>query len=178
RVAADLPDQEPSDGARRRSAKAIAPRLSAIARAASVLPRGAPRLGIAPRAFRAGVPALDLFPIDTWARFVARSHSRARVALLEAGDPAGHHGLREAIARDVATARGVRSTADQVFITTGMAQVLEEVLRLTVAPGEPGWIEDPGYLGTRRAVIAAGGRPVPIPVDAEGLDVAAGVARA
>jgi GntR family transcriptional regulator/MocR family aminotransferase len=39
-------------------------------------------------------------------------------------------------------------------------------------------VENPGYLGARRAVLAAGGRPVPIPVDREGLDVAAGVARA
>jgi GntR family transcriptional regulator/MocR family aminotransferase len=178
RVAADLPDQEPSDGTRGGSARTIAPRLSAIARAASVLPRGAPRLGIAPRAFRPGVPALDLFPIDTWTRYVARSHRHARVALLEASDPAGHRGLREAIAHDVAPARGVRRTADQVFITTGMAQVLEEVLRLAVAPGEPVWIEDPGYLGTRHAVIAAGARAIAVPVDADGLNVATGVARA
>src|SRR5262249_14329430 len=48
RVAADLPDQEPSAGARRGSVQAIVPRLSEIARAASVLPRGVPRLGIVP----------------------------------------------------------------------------------------------------------------------------------
>jgi GntR family transcriptional regulator / MocR family aminotransferase len=178
RVAADLPEQAAIDGSRRGLVRAVTPRLSRIARDSIALPRGVTRLGAAPRAFRPGVPALDLFPIATWTRFVARSHARARVSLLEAADPAGHRSLREAIARDVAAARGVRATAEQVFITTGMSQAFEEVLRLTVDPGERVWIEDPGYLGTRRAVVAVGATFVPVPVDGDGLDVAAGIARA
>ncbi|ATB46553.1 PLP-dependent aminotransferase family protein [Corallococcus macrosporus] len=39
-------------------------------------------------------------------------------------------------------------------------------------------MEDPGYPGVRRAVLATGGRPVPVPVDSEGLDVDTGIARA
>jgi GntR family transcriptional regulator/MocR family aminotransferase len=49
--------------------------------------------------------------------------------------------------------------------------------RLLLDPGDPAWIEDPGYLGTRAALIAAGAQLVPVPVDDEGLDVAAGMAR-
>jgi GntR family transcriptional regulator/MocR family aminotransferase len=175
RVASDLPDHGLLEGTRG-SSSAIAPRLSRLAR--TRLPRGAPRLGAAPRAFRPGVPALELFPIAEWTRFVARSHLRAHVALLEAADPAGHRGLREAIAGHVATARGVRCTADQVFVTTGMNQTISEVLQLCVDPGDSVWLEDPGYLAARRTVIAAGAQVVAVPVDREGLDVAAGVARA
>jgi GntR family transcriptional regulator/MocR family aminotransferase len=40
--------------------------------------------------------------------------------------------------------------------------------------GDAAWIEDPGYLGTRAALQAAGARIVPVPVDTEGLDVQAG----
>jgi GntR family transcriptional regulator/MocR family aminotransferase len=124
------------------------------------------------------VPALDLFPIAEWTRLVARTHLRAHAATLEASDPAGHRGLREAIAGHVATARGVRCTAEQVFVTTGMNQTIGEVLQLCVDPGEDVWLEDPGYLGTRHAVVGAGARVVAVPVDRDGLDVAAGIARA
>jgi GntR family transcriptional regulator/MocR family aminotransferase len=175
RVATDLPDHGALEATRPSSA-AIAPRRSRLARLQ--LPAGAPRLGAAPRAFRPGVPALELFPIAEWTRFVARSHLRAHVALLEATDPAGHRGLRDAIAAHVATARGVRCTAEQVFITTGMNQAIGEVLQLCIDPGDSVWVEDPGYFATRRAALAAGARVVGVPVDDEGLDVAAGVARA
>jgi GntR family transcriptional regulator/MocR family aminotransferase len=46
-------------------------------------------------------------------------------------------------------------------------QAFDEILRLAIDPGDPVWVENPGYLGARRAVLAAGGRPVPIPVDRE-----------
>ena len=178
RVATSLPDQEQLEAARRGSSGSRRPRLSALARATAALPAGVPRLGAAPRAFRPGVPALDQFPIGAWTRVVATSHARAKLSLLEAADPAGHRGLREAIANQLATARGVRCSVDQVFITTGMQQAIDEVLRLCVDPGDEVWVEDPCYFGARRAVTAAGARLVPVPVDDEGLDVAAGVARA
>jgi GntR family transcriptional regulator/MocR family aminotransferase len=41
-------------------------------------------------------------------------------------------------------------------------------------PGDPVWVEDPGYLGARGALLAAGARLVPVPVDGEGLVVEAG----
>ncbi len=139
---------------------------------------GAPRLGSAPRAFRPGLPALDLFPTALWSRLVGRAQARASARLLEGGDAAGHAGLRRAIAEHVVAARGVRCGPEQVFITGGTQQAYEEVLRLVVDPGDPVWLEDPGYLGARRAVLGASARPVPVPVDDEGLDVETGLRRA
>jgi GntR family transcriptional regulator / MocR family aminotransferase len=177
RVAPELP----AELADRRSPPATAhraPRLSAGARALGSLSSGAPRVGAAPRAFRPGVPALDLFPVALWARLSARCHARATATLLDGGDPAGQRSLRDAIAAHVSTARGVRCTGDQVFVTTGTQQAFDEILRLLVDPGDPVWVEDPGYLGARHAVVAARARPVAVPVDDRGLDVAAGIALA
>ncbi|MBN9682296.1 MULTISPECIES: MocR-like pyridoxine biosynthesis transcription factor PdxR [unclassified Corallococcus] len=154
------------------------PRLAASARALKASPVGAPRLGAAPRAFRPGVPALDLFPTALWARTVSRVHARASTGLLDGGDPSGHAPLRDAIATHVSVSRGVRCSPAQVFITAGTQQAFDEVLRLALDPGDSVWVEDPGYPGVRRAVLSAGGRPVPIPVDGDGLDVSAGLARA
>ncbi|NOJ95663.1 PLP-dependent aminotransferase family protein [Corallococcus coralloides] len=188
RVAPELPilsgdrSREPGLPAAARASssggRARGPRLAASARALKSTPVGAPRLGAAPRAFRPGVPALDLFPTALWARTVSRVHARASMGLLDGGDPSGHAPLREAIATHVSVSRGVRCSPAQVFITAGTQQAFDEVLRLALNPGAPVWVEDPGYPGVRRAVLSAGGRPVPIPVDGDGLDVGAGLTRA
>ncbi|RKH27383.1 PLP-dependent aminotransferase family protein [Corallococcus praedator] len=178
RVAPELPIA-PEDRTRSTPSRVSrGPRLAASARARKSSPVGAPRLGSAPRAFRPGVPALDLFPTALWGRTVTRVHARASTGLLDGGDPLGHAPLREAIAAHVSASRGVRCVAAQVFVTAGTQQAFDEVLRLALDPGDAVWVEDPGYPGVRRAVLAAGGRPVPVPVDPEGLDVGAGMARA
>jgi GntR family transcriptional regulator/MocR family aminotransferase len=43
-------------------------------------------------------------------------------------------------------------------------------------PGDAALIEDPGYMGARAALVAAGARLIPTPIDSEGLDLAAGIA--
>src|SRR5690606_25688507 len=49
--------------------------------------------------------------------------------------------------------------------------------RMLLDPGDPVWIEEPGYLGARGALAGAGAALTPVPVDGEGLDVEAGIAR-
>jgi GntR family transcriptional regulator/MocR family aminotransferase len=44
-------------------------------------------------------------------------------------------------------------------------------------PGDPAWIEDPGFVGARGALLGAGATLIPVPVDADGMVVSAGVAR-
>jgi len=178
RVAPELPVEGLAPQPSRSSSPVSPPRLSRAARALRSSGTGAPRLGPAPRPFRPGLPALDLFPAALWSRIVARTQARASARLLEGGDSAGHPGLRRAIAEHVIAARGVRCVPDQIFITGGTQQAFEEVLRLLVDPGDEVWLEDPGYLGAQRAVLGASATPVPVPVDGEGLDVEAGIRRA
>ncbi|MGZ6071790.1 MAG: MocR-like pyridoxine biosynthesis transcription factor PdxR [Myxococcaceae bacterium] len=178
RVAPEFPSEGLTPGPAGVHPASSPPRLSRAARSLRATSTGAPRLGPAPRAFRPGLPALDLFPTALWSRLVGRAQARASARLLEGGDAEGHGGLRRAIAEHVVAARGVRCVPEQVFITGGTQQAYEEVLRLVVDPGDPVWLEDPGYLGVRRAVLGASARPVPVPVDDEGLDVEIGLRRA
>ena len=127
-----------------------------------------------PRPFRPGVPALDAFPMVLWSRLSARHWQRAGRRHLAYGHSAGYQPLREAIAQHVAAARGVRCTAEQVIIVGGSQQALALASRLLLDPGDTVWMEEPGYLGARAAFIASEARIVPVPVDDEGLDVAAG----
>ncbi len=123
--------------------------------------------------FELGIPATDAFPERMWARLASRLWRSGQVPLT-ASDPAGHPALRRAVAEYVGQARAGRCTAERVLITNGAQQALDIVARVLLDPGDAAWIEDPGYFGARLVLTAAGARLVPVPVDDEGLDVAAG----
>jgi GntR family transcriptional regulator/MocR family aminotransferase len=82
--------------------------------------------------------------------------------------------LRGAIAAYLGASRGVRCDPAQVIVTTSTQQSLTLSARALVQPGNAVWLEDPGYPGARVAFEAARARVVPVPVDEEGLCVAAG----
>lgn len=130
-----------------------------------------------PCAFRPGLPAIDAFPLSTWSRLVNRQWRTPRRELLSYGHAAGYWPLREAIASYLGPARGVRCEPEQVIIVSGSQQALDLSARLLIDPGDRVWMENPGYRGIRSALVAAGATLVPVPVDAAGLDVAAGKAR-
>ena len=132
----------------------------------------------APRAFQMGLPALDAFPRKVWSRLVARHARGFAAADMAYPDPAGYGPLREAIAGYLAASRGVRCTAGQILITNGYQDALNLVASVLLQRGDKVWLEDPNYPPTGEALKAATATLVPIPVDAEGLRVFDGVARA
>ncbi len=88
------------------------------------------------RAFRANLPALDLFPAALWTQVAARRLRRVSMNLLMACDPMGHLPLREAVASYLSTSRGVRCEAGQVAILSGVQEALDLSARLVyVTPG-------------------------------------------
>ena len=122
--------------------------------------------------FRAGRPDERLFPHETWHRLLARE-SRTLIGHEACGQPAGHQGLREAIAHHVATSRGLRVNADDVIVTSGAQQAIDLIARVLAAPGDRVAVEDPGYGPPRRLFAALGLQVCGVPVDAEGLVVEA-----
>ncbi len=131
-----------------------------------------------PRAFRAGLPALDAFPLELWARLSARRWRSASASLLAYGPPEGYRPLREAIAEYVRLARAARCSADQVIIVNGAQQALDLAAHVVLDPGDAVWMEDPGYAGAQSVLAGAGASLIGIPVDAQGLMVHDGVRRA
>src|SRR5262245_29718783 len=128
-------------------------------------------------AFNVGDPALDRFPIEIWSNLVARHCRRADRALLPYANPMGLPALREAVAEYLRTARAVRCEADQIMIVNGSQQALELAARVLFEPDTSIWVEDPGYFGIHAVLRLSGARLVPVPVDEQGMDVAAGIAR-
>jgi GntR family transcriptional regulator/MocR family aminotransferase len=129
------------------------------------------------RAFRANQAALDAFPMSLWAQVAARRLRRASTQLLAGGEALGYRPLRQAVAEYLNTSRGVKCSAEQVLIISGVQEALERAARLLLDPGDPVWVEEPGYPGAWIVFRAAGARVCPVPVDAEGLDLDAGKRR-
>lgn len=123
-----------------------------------------------------GVASADARTLHQFRSLLTRHLARPQPAQFAYGDPRGNAGLRDEIAAYLRTARGVRCHSDRILLTSGTQQALDLVIRATLAPGDPVWIEDPGYPGARAAL--EGMRLIGVPVDAEGLDVAAGEALA
>ncbi|MFL5655747.1 MAG: PLP-dependent aminotransferase family protein [Ktedonobacteraceae bacterium] len=124
--------------------------------------------------FSGGEPGLDLFPYEVWARLIARRARKSVCEFAHYQPPAGYFPLREAIAAQIGVTRGVRCTPEHIIITAGSQGALDLTARTLLNPGEAAWLENPGYFGARGALIAAGARLVPVPVDEQGLVVEIG----
>lgn len=129
------------------------------------------------RAFRANQPALDAFPTTLWAQVASRRLRRASTHLLSGGDALGYRPLREAVAEYLNSSRGVKCSADQVLIISGAQEGLDRTARVLLNPGEPVWMEEPGYPGAVFVFRAMGARVCAVPVDSEGMDWEKGRAR-
>ncbi len=126
------------------------------------------------KAFRSYEPAIDLFPVDLWARVASRVLRRAPRSLYGHGNAAGYQPLRRAIADYVGASRGVHCSAEQVIVTAGTQQALDLIGRLLLSDGDQVWMEDPGYSRALQTFRAAGARIVAVPVDSDGLIVKVG----
>ena len=127
--------------------------------------------------FTVGQLALDHFPSRIWAALLTKHARKVALAGLNYGDPMGLLDLREAIAAYVRTARAVQCEARQVMVVSGSQQALLVCANVLLDYGDRAWIEEPGYTLMRSALTLAGIDPYPVPVDREGLDVAAGIRR-
>ncbi|MGB6688564.1 MAG: PLP-dependent aminotransferase family protein [Terracidiphilus sp.] len=121
------------------------------------------------RAFRANLPALDLFPTSLWAQVASRRLRRVSTNLLLGCGAMGYLPLRKAIAGYLTTSRGVKCSAEQVAIVSGVQEALDLTARIFLNPGDRACMENPGYIGAAFVFRAAGARVVPIGVDEEGM---------
>jgi len=128
-------------------------------------------------AFIVGQLAFEHFPFQIWSRLLNRHVRNVRVSSLHYGDPMGSEGFRTAISGYLRTARAVNCEASQIMIVSGSQQALDLSARVLFDPGDRVWIEEPGYSLAQRVFAMAGCHLVPVPIDAEGLDVAAGIKR-
>ncbi|MGX5659954.1 MocR-like pyridoxine biosynthesis transcription factor PdxR [Castellaniella ginsengisoli] len=120
-------------------------------------------------AFMPGIPDVREFPLKTWSRIQNRQWRAGPWDLMRYAPAGGYGPLRQAISDYLGSARSVRSTAQQVVMTTGIHQGIDVAARLLCDPGDTVWVEEPAYWGVRNLLMSSGLRLVPIRVDDEGI---------
>jgi GntR family transcriptional regulator / MocR family aminotransferase len=131
-----------------------------------------PNLEVRPnRAFRANIPALDLFPTTLWAKVAARRLRRVSTNLLLGCGPMGYPPLRQAVASYLSASRGVKCIPEQVAIISGVQEALDLAARLFLSPGDRVCMENPGYPGAAIAFKAGGAKVSLIRLDDDGMQV-------
>jgi len=123
------------------------------------------------RAFRANLPALDLFPTTLWTKITLRCLRRISTRQLMGCDPLGYIPLRQAVAQYLSTSRGVRCVAEQVAIVSGVQEALDLTARLLLSPGDRVCVENPGYPGAVLVFQASRARIFAAGVDNEGIEI-------
>ena len=127
------------------------------------------------RPFNTGRTLIDARTAETWRRLMHRAARSLGADDLGYADPSGLIELRRSICDYLRAARGVRCDPEQVVVTAGTQQALDIAIRVLLAPGDEVWVEDPGYPLTHAQLLLAKTRPHPVPVDAQGLMVEAGL---
>lgn len=172
-VASDLPDAVPTLAVPPQTAANVLSRrglqLAGVPVVAAARDAGAGLL------LAGGLPAPDLFPAAAWARCTARVLKALPPDCASYPPPQGLHALRSQIAAHLAATRGLAADPGCIVVTAGTQQALRAAADLLLDPGDTAWVENPGYIAGRGALIAAGARPVPVTSDTDGLDVAAGI---
>lgn len=167
-----------ADGARRLGGRGTSRRtapgtqtLRLSRRGAAMYRNGGVRDFIAPRPFVPGVPETRNFPLSTWERLQRQVLKEWGSAALLHSPPQGMAALREAIADYVNLERGAHASPERVLVVTSSQQALSLCASVLLDPGEGIFIEDPAYHGARKAFDAAGLDSIPVPVDADGMQV-------
>ena len=159
---------------RRRSApRAAKPAVPTSAQTFSDFERSAMQSDARP--FNTGRTLVDARSVETWRSLTRRAVRRLGANDLGYTDPAGLAELRENICDYLRAARAVRCEPAQIVITAGTQQAIDIAIRVLLTPGDEVWVEDPGYPLTHAQLLLAKARLHPIPVDAKGLVVGAGI---
>ena len=124
--------------------------------------------------FRPGVPAFALFPRAAWANAYQRAITTMPDTAFGYPDPRGMPELRAALAELLARRRGVAVHPDGLIVCAGVSQALTLLARVATARGHRlVAVEDPGSPPELPLLEDSGLTAVPVPVDADGVDLRA-----
>ncbi|MEU6457550.1 PLP-dependent aminotransferase family protein [Streptomyces sp. NPDC047065] len=122
--------------------------------------------------FAGGLPASELIDTDgiraSYDHVLSRGPHRALQYSFTEGDPVLRETIAARLVRD-----GLAAHPDRLLVTTGSQQALALLTGVLLEPGDTVLVEDPTYLAALQCFGRAGVRAVPVPTDADGVDVTA-----
>lgn len=124
--------------------------------------------------FAGGMPAPELFPTEDFAAAAqaALAEPNGALASLQYGFSEGYSPLRQLVHEGL-EAEGIDAPVSQILITTGSQQAVDMVAKLFIDPGDVVVVENPTFLGALQSFNSYQATYATVPMDDEGLDLAA-----
>jgi 2-aminoadipate transaminase len=123
--------------------------------------------------FAGGFPDPRTFPAARTATLLQEFAESGEVSAFQYAPTRGLAGTRDALAQRIETLQGARPGDEELLITSGGIEALELVAKSFLDAGDAVVIEGPTYLGAIMAFRNFEAEIVAVPVDDDGLDVAA-----
>ena len=92
--------------------------------------------------------------------------------------PYGYEPLRQTIARRLRQWKEIDCSEENIVITAGTSQSLALISSVVLEAGDTVLAEDPGYVRSQQVLEFQGRQVVPVPLDAQGLDIRLALRRA
>ena len=119
--------------------------------------------------FAGGMPAPELFPVEKIKAATAAVLEEQGEVALQYSSTNGFEHFRQQIADRMEAKLNIKTSADNILVTSGSQQGLDFSARVFVNPGDTIIIESPSYLGALNAFKACEPNFVAIPTDDNGM---------
>lgn len=123
--------------------------------------------------FAGGNPAADSFPAEDIARFSDELLRQDPVAALQYSVSEGVPSVREAVRAFANRRERVAKENDGVLITSGSQQILDFAAKCLCDEGDVVAVENPAFLGAFNAFRSSGARLAGVPMEDDGVNLAA-----
>jgi len=120
--------------------------------------------------FAPGYPAPEAFAWDDYREIATSLLAGRQGGVLQYGPTRGHKPLLEFLVSLVGT-RGIRTSTDDIIVTTGSQQGLDVIARLLLDPGDVALVELPSYAGAITAFRNVRADLVGVRQDRAGVDL-------
>jgi 2-aminoadipate transaminase len=118
--------------------------------------------------FGGGLPAPELFPAQRFQEACHKVLSQNSASALQYGETEGYAPLRQFVADKIAR-HGIKTSPDNVLITSGSQQALDLLGKLLIDTGDRVLVEAPTYLGALQAFRVFAADFVSVSIDDYGL---------
>ncbi|HYE73320.1 MAG TPA: PLP-dependent aminotransferase family protein, partial [Blastocatellia bacterium] len=120
--------------------------------------------------FTMALPNTSLFPLDAFRHSVERVMRREGRQLLQLGTSRGYEPLQQYLLEQAALV-GIRATPEEILITSGCQQALDQLRQIMLQPGDEVVLENPTYPGAVTLFCRAPYKPLSVAVNKDGLDL-------
>lgn len=120
--------------------------------------------------FAGGIPSPDIFPLEELKEIIRELLADEPRQVFQYSSTEGRIDLKDCIV-EFLSRRGVKTSREELIITSGSQQALDLIAKVLVDPGDPVLVEKPGYVGGIGALKCYQARVTGIDMEEDGISI-------